>query len=351
MRIEAALQAAVKKHPDRGGASVLVHSDNLGIHARVLADPGGPDAFHVASIGKVFTTVLVGKLIDAGRLRFEDPVAPLLSPGTLDGLFVVGGLDRQAEVTVDQLLSHTSGVADYYSDSARGGASVSSLIVRDPDRAWTPSELLAFSQQQQSAVGAPGEKFHYSDTGYIIIGLLVERLYGAPFHVVVDQEIFAPLGMDRTWMPRRSVPRYGTNEPIRAAWLGGTDVSTFASITADWAGGGIASTEEDLLKFQQALWSGRLIATQTLAAMQSFDSVFQKGIRYGKGLMQLRFGEFLFLLRGYPRMVGHMGILATQMFYDPSRDLHVIVSLGTDAAMEDSVRLLIAILGQVSRIR
>jgi len=350
-RIGGALEAAVRGHADRAGASVLVHSDTLGLHVLVRADPAGPDAFHVASIGKVFTAVLVGRLIDAGVLRLDEPVRPLLPPGTLDGLFVVHGTDHQAEVTVDHLLSHTSGIADYFDDPASGGKPVSTLIVEDPGHSWIPAELLDFTRNQQAAVGTPGQAYHYSDTGYIVLGLLVERLTGAPFATVLDRQILTPLGMDRTWMPWRGSPRSGSPGPLRPAWLHGSDVSRSASITADWAGGGMASTEEDLLKFQQALWSGRLLSAPTLAALQSFDHVFQKGIWYGKGLMQLRFGEFFFLLGSYPKMVGHMGVLGTQMFYDPARDLHLIVSFGSDAGMEDSVKLMITVLGIVLRMR
>ncbi len=63
--------------------------------------------------------------------------------------------------------------------------------------------------------------------------------------------------------------------------------------------------------------------------------------------MQFRFGEFFFLLASYPKMVGHMGVLATHMFYDPKSDLYIISSLGSDKAMEKSVRLLIEALGSL----
>lgn len=349
--IARALEKAVRGRPDRADASVLVVDERRGLHVLVRSNPSGPDAFHVASIGKVFTAVLVGKLVDAGRIGLDDRVAPLLPPGTLDGLFVVDGVDHQGEVTVAQLLAHTSGAADCFADPASGGSTVSRLIATEPDRAWTPADLLDFSRTQQSAVGAPGRAFHYSDTGYVVLGLLVERLYGVPFETALDREILAPLGMDRTWMPYRGSPRVGAAGPLRAAWLGGVEVSGFRSVTADWAGGGIASTEEDLAKFQAALWSGKLVSEATLASFRRFDAVFQKGIAYGKGLMELRFGEFFFLLRGYPKMAGHMGVLGTQMFTDPASGLQVVVNLGSDAAMEDSVRLIITVVGIVQRMR
>ncbi len=349
-RIRTALDRTVQGHPDWAGASLLIHSDTRGIHTLIKAAPRGPDAYHIASIGKTFTATLIGRLIDSGRLHLEDAVRPILEPGLLDGLFVVNGQDCQALVTVDHLMSHMSGVADYFAGEARGGKSISTLITEDPGHFWTPAELLDFTRTQQVAVGRPGETYHYSDTGYILLGLLVEKLHGMPFEAVLDREILTPLGMGRTWMPLRSHPMTGEVVPIRAAWLAGTDVSRFASITADWAGGGIASTEEDLLKFQKALWSGRLISEKMLVSMKSFDNTFQKGIHYGKGLMQLRFGEFFFLLGAYPRMVGHMGVLATHMFYDPVTDIHLVVSFGSDAAMEDSVKFMIEVLGILLRL-
>jgi D-alanyl-D-alanine carboxypeptidase len=348
-RIREAFEKATRGHAEWAGASVLVHSDALGIHTLIRADPEGPDAYHIASVGKIFTAVLIGRQIDAGRIGFDSRVSPFFEPGFLDGLFVRKGRDYQGEVTVGQLLAHTSGAADYFEDPAKGGRTVSELIVEEPDRIWTPLDLVDFTRREQEAVGMPGETFHYSDTGYIILGLLAEELSGMPFDELLAREILGPLGMERTWMPFRSHPAGGGGEKIRRAWLHKTEVSTFPSITADWAGGGIVSTEEDLLRFQQALWSGRLLSGKTLSEMQEFDGVFRRGIHYGKGLMQYRFGEFFFLLKDYPPMIGHMGILGTQLFYDPENDIHLIVNFGSDDATGDSVRLIIRVMGILLR--
>lgn len=330
-------------------ASVLVYSEELGIDLLLRADPAAPDAFHVASVGKMFTATLVGILIDEGTLALDRPVAPFLPPGTMDGLFVVDDVDHQGEVTVRQLLSHTSGINDYFGAPGADGRSVAEIMAEEPQRAWTPRELLDFTRTGPGAVDAPGNSYLYSDTGYILLGLLVEETTGQPFHEVLLEQIFRPLGMTRSWMPGRSVPLEG-GTTMRSAYIGGVDMSNAPAVTADWAGGGVASTEQDLLRFARALNEGALVTSETLAEMQVFDHRFMRGIYYGAGFMEYHFGEFFFLLRGYPRMVGHMGILGTQLFWDPRRNLYLVASFGSDDATDTSVRLLIDLLGIVLRV-
>jgi D-alanyl-D-alanine carboxypeptidase len=330
-------------------ASVLVYSEELGIDLLLRADPAAPDAFHVASVGKLLTATLVGMLIDEGIFALDQPVAPFLPPGTMDELFVVDEVDQQEAVTVRQLLSHTSGVNDYFGAPGADGRSVAEIMAEEPHRAWTPRELLDFTRNGQRAVAAPGDSYLYSDTGYILLGLLVEETTGRPFHEVLLERIFRPLGMTRSWMPGRSVPIEG-GTAIRSAYIGGVDVSDAPAVTADWAGGGVASTEQDLLRFARALNEGALVTPETRAEMQVFDQRFMRGIYYGAGFMEYHFGEFFFLLRGYPRLVGHMGILGTQLFWDPRRDLYLVASFGSDDATDTSVRLLIDLLGIVLRV-
>lgn len=280
------------------------------------------------------------------------PVATLLPPGTLDGLFVYRGTDYQSAVTVRKLLAHTSGVADYFPGPVKGGKnkpSVEKLIVSDPARRWTPMELLVFSRDQQEAVGMPGETYYYSDTGFIILGLLVEAMYGQAFHEALSAAILNPLGMHDTFMPFVSKPASGKDEAIRKAWLGKAEISINPSITADWSGGGVASTEEDLLKFSQALWSGKLLSAATLTELRLYERAFMQGIDYGAGMMRMDFEKFFFLLKGYPHPEGHIGILATMLVYDPEHDLHIVLNFGDTTKMEAAFRLVIQVFGILKR--
>lgn len=127
-----------------------------------------PVRFHAASVGKLFTAVLVHRLVAAGQLRLDQPIAELLDTALTAGLFISG----PQEVTVQMLLEHTSGVADYFGEK----------ILTEPQKQWTVPGILDFTRAQFEPVALPGAQFHYSDTGYVLLGLVVEQVSGRAFH-------------------------------------------------------------------------------------------------------------------------------------------------------------------------
>ena len=349
-RIGTSLTKWSGRQSDPSVASILVHSPELGLDVFARADESQPAAFHGASAGKLFTTTVIGMLIDTGQIDLGTRVAGLLPGGYLDGLFVIDGIDFQNEVTVQHLLAHTSGVGDYFGDPAAGGQTMFERMVAQPYEMWTPELLLEFARRENVAIARPGETYHYSDTGFLLLGLLAEAVTGRRYEEIVSTDILEPLAMSSTWMPKRTTPA-NNQTSMRQAWVSSVDVSGFTSISADWSGGGIASTERDLLIFSRALWGGELVSRDTLESFLAFDNTFERGILYGLGIMELSFGELSRLMSSFPSMVGHMGVLGTQVFYEPERDLTIIINLGSDDAIEDSVRLLIEVLSIVLRAR
>lgn len=350
----------VQNSKDITGATVMVYSDKLNLNDVyaferdnsdnvVAAQPDTP--FHVASIGKTFTAVLIAKLQEAGKLEFSDKISSYLDADTLKELFVFEGVDYQGEVTIQQLMNHTSGIGDYFADPAESGQPIEELLVTEPNRLWSPMDLIDFTRDYQSAVNKPGAVYHYSDTGYILLGLIIEKVSEKPFHQNLKDEIFTPLQMDDSYLMFYSEPKNLPKKEIAKIWFHDTEVSKFNSLSVDWAGGGIVSTVEDLLKFQKALQEGQLITKETLNFMENYNYQFITGVYYGLGLMQYRFEEFFFLLKGYPRLTGHMGIISTHMFYDKVHDAYIIMNYGSDAHMEKSVRNIISIVGILNRIK
>lgn len=344
---------------------ILIHSEKMGLQnlysfkrleaiekserGKIVAgDSETP--FHIASVGKTFTAVLVMRLVEDKKFSLSDPIANYLERNILDGLFIYNGKNFQEDVTIEQLLGHTSGIADYFGDSAKNSQPIFHLILSEPDRFWTPQDLIAFTRDHQQAYSAPGGSYHYSDTGYILLGLLIEKVTGKSFDQNLAEKIFKPLAMRDSYLLFYSEPENIPAKALSPIWFHNREVTSYKSLSADWAGGGIVSTASDLLKFHKALNEGVLVSNESLSRMERFDNKFLMGIYYGLGMMQFRFEEFFPLLKGYPRMTGHMGVLSVQMFYDATNDLYLICNFGSDAHMQKSVQLIIQIVGTLKRI-
>ena len=303
--------------------------------------------FHIASVGKLFTATLIGSLIDDGKIQLSDPISLYLDKALLENLFVFEGVDYEDQVTIQQLLSHTSGVADYFALEDNG---LMESLYLTPDKFFTPQDLVKFTQDYQHAYFAPGNGYHYSDTGYILLGLIIESVTEKPFHKNLHEVIFDPLAMNDTYLMFYSEPK-NVQRPIAEAWVNGHEVSQFQSVSIDWAGGGAISTLDDLAFYIRALYQGKIISPETLNVLNKFDYEFMSGIAYGNGFMQMQFEKFIPTLGFLPKMTGHMGVLGTQLFYDAATDMVYVSSLGSSDATASSVQTMIQILSAVYRIK
>jgi len=326
------------------------HLDRLTRRRRSLGAPQialrGPDqaftygdqnrAFHAASVGKLFTGAIILQLAAAGRLDIESRVDDLLPSATLAGLFRT---DAPAPTVLD-LLQHYSGAADYF--EGHRGTSVLSELQAHPERAWTPAELLDFSREHLRPVGRPGERFHYSDTGFVLLGLIVEEVTGRRYDQAVHEQIIEPLGLTRTFLPGLTSPAEG-DATLAPIWIGTQELSTAAGLTCAWAGGGIASTPGDLLTFSEALHGGRLVTPEHLTLMATPRGRLRGGIHYGAAMMELRFEGFAPVMRGRARPLGHLGSTGTSLFYDPSSGAHLAMNFHARRELPRLIRTAIAI--------
>jgi CubicO group peptidase (beta-lactamase class C family) len=209
-------------------------------------------------------------------------------------------------------------------------------------------ETIQFAKKNLRPHFPPGRGFHYGDTGYQLLGLMIERVTGRPMHESLHELILDPLGMERTYQLFYSEPRRPDPRPMVEMYLDDVEVSGYRSLSVDWAGGGIVSTTGDLLRFHQALVHDRLITPETMGRMQTWVKM-RRGIEYGYGLAKLKFkGFFLLLPRSYDSW-GNFGSTATFMFYNPAMDLYMIGTFNQTGFVEGQVRFMIGLLGAVSK--
>lgn len=334
-QLKRAFDKLSSKYPGRTGRQARVYTQGLGQGYQYVA-AGVEKPYQVASVGKLFTAVLVFMLVEEGAICLEDTICTYLPPDMLKQLFVYHGVDYAQQVTVRHLLGHTSGCADYFEDKVHTELTLVEEIISQPNKVWTPDMTIDFTRQCQSALGKPGVVFHYTDTGYNLLGKIVEAVTYKPFHQYMHERLFTPLRMDDSYLMFRSQPKNAPAPVIDAIWLAGHEVSKTLALSCNWAGGGVVSTLSDLLKFSIALCDEKLIGNATLKLMQKPENKYRQGIYYGLGMMSVDFGKLFFLLKGLPTITGHTGVFTTHLYFDPVSKTHVIMNMGNDKAMHHS---------------
>ena len=344
--------------------SGLVHEAAVG---KAIADSDAPmtpaHQFHLASVAKTMTATLLLQLWEQGTLGPDGLDTTLVELELFDDAIVeqlhqIDGVSFGSRITVRHLLTHTSGIKDAVVDDATGtahdyggpapgsyGARIRQAIpdhlvcLEDPhcdiadlvtSKAWTmwdPSRpqdreagvvnwFLA-SGTAAASLAPPGAAFHYSDTGYVILGLLTEKLSGKSLHRQWRERIFDPLGMDKSYLAY-------AKDPEPAPWI--DEVSDFyladfpyvtsrINLSFDRGGGGVVSNVADVLRFLWALMEGELFQKpETLAAMlqwRKFPGINPPRAGVGLGVFAEETGYGTVAL-------GHSGAYGAKMYYEPA---------------------------------
>lgn len=328
--IENLFRKKVQKDRKIHNAYLLIHSEKLGIHMNIAEGSTGSmpanaqQPYYNASIGKLFTSVLIGVLVEKGMISYEDTITQFLDKNLLHNLHIYKGKDYTNKIKIRHLLNHTSGLHDYFGDKSKHGKPMIDMIFDDPSRFWTPQETIQWSKDHLKSHFPPGKGFHYSDTGYHILGLIIERITTKPFHAALQHYIFQPLQMNYSYLAHHSESMVKSNYPVADLYSGNINVIQYRSLSIDYAGGGIVATAEDLLKFMKALVTYEIIREDTFDKMKDWAK-FSIGIDYGYGLMN--FKTIPILMPKKYNAWGNAGSTGSFMFYHPAMDIYLIGSL------------------------
>ncbi|WET80451.1 serine hydrolase [Amycolatopsis sp. QT-25] len=242
--------------------------------------PGKPDAsgrWRIASVSKVFVATLVLQLVAEKRVGLDEPVRRYL-PGLLP---------YPEPITVRQLLQHTSGLPRDLAteDTWASGPEV------DTERFahFDSDDQIRLSVSKQPLQFEPGTSWAYSNTGYNVLGLLVEKITRKPLECALAERVTGPLHLRDTSLPRDFPflirPAARGYEQLYDAPRGLTDVTTY-NYSRYFGAGGMVSSGKDLNRFFEALFGGRLLPAELLAQMKKTVPV-GGGMEYGLGLMKL----------------------------------------------------------------
>lgn len=255
---------------DRRGRRQTAAAGVADIRTGAPVHPGSP--FRIGSLTKPFTATVVLQLADERRVDLDAPVERYL-PGVVRG----GGNDGR-RITVRQLLQHTSGLPNVLDHLTPAD------ILADPLRHWEARELVDIALRHPPEF-EPGKGWSYSNTGYLLAGMIIERVTGRPYGAEIHRRVIAPLGLRDTVVPGDEPGVPGPH--LRGYVRPGSDLVDMTRLNPSVAGaaGNMISTASDLDRFFAALLRGRLLKPERLREMMRTRPTGQDtGSAYGLGL-------------------------------------------------------------------
>ncbi len=279
-------------------------------------------SFRIGSITKTFTGNIVLQLAGEGKLSLDDTVSKFV-PGIPDG----------DAITVRMLLDHSSGIFNYGQDEG-----LNETLAAEPHKVWTPRELVDVAVSNPPYF-PPGGGCMYSNTNYVLLGMIVEEVTGRSFEEELEERITGPLGLTHTRMaegPALSVEcahGYGFDEESGELY----DLTDYLDPSITWTAGGMVSTLDDLRAWGRALAEGELLPpllwkkmTSGMLEMPGMEEYFGHSMLYGLAVMD--FGGWL----------GHSGMqpgYSSAVFYLPAQEATIVTMVNLSDLYEQGMRL------------
>ncbi|MFF9527088.1 serine hydrolase domain-containing protein [Streptomyces achromogenes] len=276
----------------RSGDSAQYVSAGTGNTAtKVPADPQAQ--FRVGSNTKAFIATVLLQLEAEGTVSLDDSVARWL-PGAVDA----NGYDG-SRITLRELLNHTSGIPDFVHHASFYNSYAAN---REPNRAWPPQTLVDLGLALRPPSSEPGEKWEYSNTNYVLAGMVIKAVTGNDPATEVTRRIIEPLGLRHTVFPTSDPALQGNYlHGYAYGWLGVvlTDV-TVSNVQGMGAAGAMVSTLDDLATFTRALLDGQLLPPAQEAELKTTVPTGTADIGYGLGIsrFQLPCGKWVWSHNG-----------------------------------------------------
>ena len=281
--------------------------------------------YRIGSITKQFTAAAVLRLVEKGAVKLDDPITRHLPQYA-----------QWSGVTVRHLLNHTSGIPSYTSQPAWREKWAEDM---------TPAAIVAFVEKSPMDF-PPGSAFRYNNTGYMLLGMLLEKVSGQPYGTVLEREFFQPLGMRSAGIcpSKPTDPSHALGyDHAGGSWR----PTAYLSMTHPYAAGALCMSVPDYLRWQRALHGGRVVKAPSLALMagpETLSAGEKKGskIDYGMGLVSTTVAGRTLIQHG-----GDINGFASQQYWFPADSLSVVAFVNTSGANQDwlSRNLAAAVLG------
>lgn len=284
-----------------------------GVSAKANVDPPkSQQLLRIGSITKTYVAATVLLLVSDGKIALDEKAATYTT-----------ALDPTSPVTVRQLLNHTSGIFNYTNDMAFIEGALDA-----PERVYAPTELVEVALAHPPT-NAPGEAWNYSNTNFVLLGLIAESVGQAPLATQIRTRLLEPLGLTSTFLDGDEIATIPLNPGFSAS---GVDATYAADPSFAWAAGAMLATTGDVARWNEALIEGKVVMEPELAAMLDGVPTAQNGLTYGLGVMIL--SADIAIEKG----IGHGGDIFgyhCQSVYFPEKETAVSACVTSDHSVND----------------
>ncbi|MCW3467345.1 serine hydrolase domain-containing protein [Chitinophaga nivalis] len=298
--------------------------------------------YFIASVTKLYITALIMQLRAAGKLQLHDRIAAYLPDAVINGLHIYRQQNYSQDITIRQLLSHTSGLPDYFAQTTGSHHPLLQDLLSGKDQAWT-FDMAIDAAKKMKPVFAPGHprKASYADTNFQLLGHIITRITGLPLAHALDKMISTPLRLENTYLytnPADTRPAFifYRQKPLAIPMA-------MASFGAD---GGIVSTAQEQMIFLQAFFNGQLFPQTYLPDMQQWRMIHFP-LAYGTGIARFKLPAIFTLFRPSPALIGHAGLSGAFAFYCPEKQAFLTGTVNEAGATALPFRLMLQLLQKI----
>jgi D-alanyl-D-alanine carboxypeptidase len=295
--------------------------------------------YFIASTTKLFVSAIFLQFHSKGILSLEDKIGKFLDKQTMQGLHYYNGKDYAGEITLKNLLAHTSGIPDYFQNKGPQGISLETELKSGKDQSWTFAEAVERSKKMKPMF-IPGTKgkAHYSDTNFQLLGKIMENLTQRSVAENFDELIIHPLGLQQTYLYSSTEDQLPKN-----IFFKDSELPIPGAMSSFGADGGVVSTSEEMMMFIESFFNGEFFPASVIKGLKVWNSIFYP-VKSGIGIHRFRL-PWLFNPTGViPELIGHSGLSGAMAYANPEKQLYITGTVNQIAYPETSFRLAIRLI-------
>jgi D-alanyl-D-alanine carboxypeptidase len=343
---EKSLQTILNKTVDGKkvfGTSFAIKKDTLvwnGASGNLLID----QPYFIASTTKLFTTAIILKLRAESKLSLDDKISNYIDKSILSGLNIYKDKDFSQELTIKHLLSHTSGLPDYFQGKGTTGKSLENEITEGNDQLWTFEQAIERTKSMVPLF-APGTKgkANYSDANFQLLGKIIETITHKSYSENCQEIIIKSLGLTKTYLYQDS-----TDKTPKTLYHKSNELNIPKAMTSFGADGGMVSISTDMLIFIEAFFTGQIFPIEYINELQEWNRIFFP-MKSGIGIHLFKLPWIFNPTGAVPYFIGHSGLSGALAFFSPKENIFVVGTVNQVAHPDISFKTMIKLTQQIMK--